>query len=66
MARDGYALVLVAVAQYGHALEYATQNMRADKEVVLAAVAQNSGALRYAASKLQVNKEVVRADAARR
>ena len=38
-----------AVAQNGYALQYAAEDLRADKEVVYVAVAQNGDALRYAA-----------------
>jgi hypothetical protein len=52
-------VVLVAVAQDGRALEYASEELRADKEVVLAAVAQDGRALRYASEGLTSDKEVV-------
>jgi hypothetical protein len=75
--QDGYALeyaaealcadkevALTAVAQGGHALQFAVE-LRADKEVVLAAVAQNGVALEHAAEALRADKEVVLAAVAR-
>ena len=50
---------LVAVKQYGLALEHLALGLRADQEVALAAVRQNGAALRYAASALKADKEVV-------
>jgi hypothetical protein len=40
-------VVLVAVAQNGGALQYASAELNNDKEVVLAAVAQNGGTQAY-------------------
>ena len=51
--------LLAAAAQDGNALQYASAELRADKEVVLAAVAQNGCALPYASAELRANKEVV-------
>ena len=36
-------MVLVAVGQDGHALRFASRDLRADRETVLAAVKQNGG-----------------------
>jgi hypothetical protein len=44
--------VLAAVAQNRFALQYATAELKGDREIVLAAVAQDGGALRYAAAPL--------------
>ena len=45
MASARKEVVLAAVAGDGYALEYASDELRADKEVVLAAVTQNGWAL---------------------
>ena len=45
--------VLEAVKQDGYALEYASEELRGDREVVLAAVKQNGRALEQASFKLQ-------------
>ena len=47
------AEVLEAVKQDGYALEYASEELRGDREVVLAAVKQNGRALEQASFKLQ-------------
>ena len=51
--------VLVAVAQDGDDLFYASAELQADQEVVLAAVAQTGYALAYASAELQADLEVV-------
>ena len=43
----------MAVQQDGDALEYASPELRADREVVLAAVDQNGDALRHASPELR-------------
>ena len=53
------AFVLPAVAVHGLALEYATQELKADKEVVLQAVAAHGLALEYATQELKADKEIV-------
>jgi hypothetical protein len=40
-------------------LQYASDDLKADKEVVLAAVTQNGNALQYASEDLKADKEVV-------
>jgi hypothetical protein len=52
-------VVLVAVQNYGDALQNASVELKADKEVVLVAVRQNGDALRYASAELKADKEVV-------
>ena len=59
-------MVLVAVAQNGHALEWSSKELKADwsrltadREEMLAAVAQNGSALRCASEELKGNMEVV-------
>jgi hypothetical protein len=42
-------------------LEYATEELRGDREVVLAAVQQNGRALEYASTELQKDPEVMQA-----
>ena len=44
--------------QAGYALEYASAELRADREVVLAAVQQYGDALGYASEELQADLEV--------
>ena len=48
----------MAVAQNGNALEHASDELKADKEVVLAAVTQRGNALSYASDELKGDKEV--------
>ena len=50
---------LKAVKQNGLALEYASDELKNDKEVVLAAVKQYGRALEYASDRLKDDKEVV-------
>ena len=40
--------VLAAVKSYGHDLEYASDDLKADREIVLVAVKSNGFALEYA------------------
>eukprot|EP01047_Picozoa_sp_COSAG01_P109623 COSAG01_NODE_38483_length_489_cov_0.633333_2_plen_83_part_00 len=47
------------VAQHGYVLEYATAELKGDREIVLAAVAQNGNALRYAAAELKANPDMI-------
>ena len=44
---------LIVVRQNGYALEYASEELRNDREVVLEAVKQDDWALRYASDELQ-------------
>jgi hypothetical protein len=46
-------VVLVAVGQDGNALEYASADLKGDREVVLAAVGQDGNALEYASEELK-------------
>ncbi len=46
------------VKEDGEALEYADDNLKADREVVLAAVKQYGGALEYASEELQQDEEL--------
>ena len=52
-------VVLVALAENGNALQYASQKLKADKDIVLAAVEEDGVALQYASQALKVDKEVV-------
>ncbi len=52
-------MVRFAVCRDGSALQFAAEELRADKEVVLAAVAMDGWALKYAAKNLQADKDVV-------
>ena len=51
--------MLEAVKRNGHALEYAAEELRADREVVLEAVKQDRGAIVYAAEELRLATRVV-------
>ena len=51
--------ILTAVKQNGDALQYAEDNLKADKEIVFIAVKQYGRALQFANDKLKVDKEVV-------
>jgi len=52
-------VVLAAVQQWGGALGYASESLKADKDVVLAAVQQWGRALEFAPESLKANHEVV-------
>jgi hypothetical protein len=52
-------LLLAYMAQYRFAFQYASEELKGDREVVLAAVAQNYFALQYASEELKGDKEVV-------
>ena len=52
-------MVLAAVTTSGYALEYACEELKADKEVVLVAVNSIGDALEYASEELKNDKEVV-------
>ena len=52
---------MIAVAQNGCALEYASDELKNDKEVVMIAVAQNGWALEYASDEMKSDKEVATA-----
>ena len=51
--------MLQRVARAGLALEYATEELRGDREVVMTAVASNGWALEYATEDLRGDREVV-------
>ena len=53
--------VMAAVQQDGYALEYASDDLKNDKDVVMAAVQQNGFALHYASDALNNDREVVMA-----
>ena len=50
---------MATVHQNGVSLEYASEELRTDREVVLAAVHQNGVALEYASEELRTDREVV-------
>lgn len=50
------AEVLAAVGQDGHALRYASDALKADRDVVLEAVSQNGEALYYASDALKADR----------
>ncbi|KAG2374728.1 hypothetical protein C9374_010472 [Naegleria lovaniensis] len=58
MIRDGN-FVLQQVKHDGFALEYASQELRNDREIVLEAVKQNGFALEYASQELRNDREIV-------
>ena len=49
--------MLAAVTQNGNALQYASDELKNDKDVVLAAVTQNGNALGYASAELRNDKD---------
>ena len=51
-------VVLVAVAENGKALDYASPELRNDRDVVLVAI-KNEGLLEYASEALQADRDVV-------
>lgn len=44
----------------GHALQYASEELKSDREVVLEAVEQSGYALEFASKKLQKDKEILK------
>ena len=50
--------MLTAVKQYGAALEYAHESLRADREVVFEAVKTTGWAIEYASEELQKDEEL--------
>ena len=52
---------MTAVANYGRALEYASDELRNDRGVVMAAVARYGYALRFASAELKADREVAMA-----
>ena len=54
---------ILAVKNDGFALEYASDELKADKEVVMAAVQndENEGVINFASDELKADKEVVMA-----
>ena len=52
-------MVLGGVQKSGYAIEYAAEELQADKEVVLAAVQQDGWVLQYAVEALRADKEIV-------
>ena len=53
------AFMLAAVTQDGRALQAASAELRADRDVVLAAVKQHGWALQYASAELRADRDVV-------
>eukprot|EP00971_Amphidinium_carterae_P053461 1053309-Amphidinium_carterae.1 len=51
-------IVLTAAQPNGHALECASEALRADREVVLSVVRQNGYALKYASETLRADREI--------
>jgi hypothetical protein len=56
---ERHDFMLAAVQQDGRALEYASADLRADREIVLAAVQENGYALEYASADLRADREIV-------
>jgi len=50
---------LAAVKQDGDALDYASEELRNNKDIVLAAMEQNVNAYNVAGSKIQFDKEIL-------
>ena len=48
-----------AVAQTGWALEFATEELKGDREIVMRAVSQEGLALKYATEELKCDREIV-------
>jgi len=57
--RSNKTLVLYAVANFGEALEYASEALRGDKEIVITAVNQNNMALRFASPAMRADRDVL-------
>jgi hypothetical protein len=58
--RNNRVLVLYAVANFGEALEYASEALRGDKEIVMTAVLQSTMALQFASPAMCADKDVLR------
>jgi len=46
------------VSKDGSALQYAAENMKADREIVLAAVSEDGSALNFAVEDLKADREI--------
>lgn len=57
--KSNRVLVLYAVANFGEALEHASEALRGDKEIVMTAVNQNSMALRFASPAMRADRDVL-------
>ena len=57
--RSNKTLVLHAVANFGEALEFASEDLRNDKEVVMTAVSKNGMALRFASPAMREDIDVL-------
>ena len=53
------SVVLTRIRQDGMALEYASEELKKDREVVMAAVVEDGGALQYASEELKNNESVM-------
>ena len=51
--------MLTAVSEHGHALQYATEELKGDREIVLAAVSKHGYALQCATEELKGDREIV-------
>ena len=56
---------MTAIAENAHALRFAAEELRGDREVVMTAVAKNGYALQYATEELRGDEEVMQAALAR-
>ena len=53
--------MLAAVSNNGYALEFATEELKGDREIVLAAVSKSGVALQFATEELKGDREIVMA-----
>ena len=56
---------MTAVGQHGWALQFATEELRGDREVVMAAAAENGYVVQFAVEELRGDKEIMEAALAR-
>jgi len=59
LASSDNQIIFAAVQQYKRALQFASENLKENREIVLAAVQQDGEALQYASKELRNDKDIV-------
>ena len=57
--RSKQQVVLAAVSKNGYALEYASEELKRDRNIVLAAISKDGRALEYASEELKKDREIL-------
>ena len=57
--KNNYEIVFAAVSNYGHALQYASKELRNNYDIVFAAVSNNGNALQYTPEELKNDFDIV-------